>query len=75
MRFHKEWGDSRYSMCNWLDSRRTHRYTIGSSGYRQIQPLEDVAKTDLIIIPAVNGNMNEVISSNKDFFPWINATA
>lgn len=31
----------------------------------------DVAKTDLIIIPAVNGNMNEVITSNKDFFPWI----
>ena len=31
----------------------------------------DVAKTDLIIIPAVNGNMNEVIASNKDFFPWI----
>jgi len=31
-----------------------------------------VAKTDLIIIPAVNGNMNEVIASNKDFFPWIN---
>jgi len=32
----------------------------------------DIANTDLIIIPAVNGNMNEVIASNKDFFPWIN---
>jgi len=32
----------------------------------------EVTKTDLIIIPAVNGNMNEVIASNKDFFPWIN---
>ncbi len=33
---------------------------------------KEVSKTDLIIIPAVNGNMNEVIESNKDFFPWIN---
>jgi transcriptional regulator GlxA family with amidase domain len=32
----------------------------------------DVAKTDLIIIPAVNGEKNDVIEKNKDFFPWIN---
>ena len=29
-------------------------------------------KTDLIIIPAVNGDMKTVIDLNKDFFPWIN---
>lgn len=34
--------------------------------------IADVAKTDLIIIPAVNGDKNEVIESNKEFFPWIN---
>lgn len=34
--------------------------------------IADVEKTDLIIIPPVNGNMNEVISINKEFFPWIN---
>jgi transcriptional regulator GlxA family with amidase domain len=29
-------------------------------------------KTDLIIIPAVNGaDMNKVVDDNKDFFPWI----
>ncbi|HET6399770.1 MAG TPA: helix-turn-helix domain-containing protein [Candidatus Kapabacteria bacterium] len=28
-------------------------------------------KADLIIIPAVNGEMNEVIAANRDFFPWI----
>lgn len=28
-------------------------------------------KTDLIIIPAVNGNMPDVIELNKKFFPWI----
>ena len=33
--------------------------------------IHDAPKTDLIIIPAVNGNMEEVISLNKDFFPWI----
>ncbi len=33
--------------------------------------IKETNKTDLIIIPAVNGNMNEVIESNKDFFPWI----
>ncbi len=33
--------------------------------------IDEVTKTDLIIIPAVNGNMNEVIELNKDFFPWI----
>jgi len=29
-------------------------------------------KTDLIIIPAVNGEMENVIETNKEFFPWIN---
>ena len=31
----------------------------------------DLAKTDLIIITAVNGEMKKVIESNKDFLPWI----
>jgi transcriptional regulator GlxA family with amidase domain len=34
--------------------------------------LKSVQKTDLIIIPAVNGDMEKVIELNKDFFPWIN---
>lgn len=33
--------------------------------------IQEVSKTDLIIIPAVNGDMNKVIESNKGFFPWI----
>ena len=33
--------------------------------------ISDVRKTDLIIIPAVNGNMEEVIELNNEFFPWI----
>jgi len=33
--------------------------------------INEVLKTDLIIIPAVNGVMEKVIDANKDFFPWI----
>lgn len=34
--------------------------------------ITDNFKTDLIIIPAVNGEMGNVIEANKEFFPWIN---
>lgn len=33
--------------------------------------IKDVRKTDLIIVPAVNGEMKKVIEMNEDFFPWI----
>src|SRR5436190_5917994 len=33
--------------------------------------IKDSFRSDLIIIPAVNGDRDEVISMNKDFFPWI----
>src|SRR6267378_1218932 len=33
--------------------------------------INDVSKTDLIIIPAVNGKWDEVVELNKEFFPWI----
>ena len=33
--------------------------------------IEDVRKTDLIIIPAVNGDMKTVIASNRNFLPWM----
>ena len=33
--------------------------------------IQDLSKTDLIIIPAVNGEMEDVIDSNKAFFPWV----
>ena len=34
--------------------------------------IHDTFKTDLIVIPAVNGIWSDIIESNKDFFPWIN---
>ncbi len=33
--------------------------------------LGEITKTDLIVIPAVNGKWEEVIELNKAFFPWI----
>ncbi|WP_126243872.1 GlxA family transcriptional regulator [Chitinophaga rhizosphaerae] len=39
-----------------------------------VQPdtrIADLRKTDLIIIPAVNGDMDEVIADNEEFLPWI----
>lgn len=33
--------------------------------------IDEVQKTDLIIIPAVNGDREAVIEANKEFFPWI----
>jgi transcriptional regulator GlxA family with amidase domain len=34
-------------------------------------PFEDIEQTDLIIIPAMYGNLKEAIELNKDFIPWI----
>jgi transcriptional regulator GlxA family with amidase domain len=33
--------------------------------------IADSFRTDLIIIPAVNGDMKKVIDDNKEFFPWM----
>ena len=33
--------------------------------------LKDVEKTDLIIIPAIDGEMKIALENNKDFIPWI----
>ena len=40
-------------------------YTISTS------LLKDVKKTDLIIIPAMYGDLQKAIEDNKDFIPWI----
>ncbi len=33
--------------------------------------IKDVKKTDLIIIPAIDGDMEKLIEINKDFYPWV----
>ncbi|OIQ96032.1 HTH-type transcriptional regulator CdhR [mine drainage metagenome] len=33
--------------------------------------IKDVKKTDLIIIPAISGNINAALKANKNFIPWI----
>jgi transcriptional regulator GlxA family with amidase domain len=50
------------------------RETALTNGLFTIKPgltFNEVAKTDLIIIPAVHGDINKVISDNRDFMPWI----
>lgn len=34
-------------------------------------PIDKVRRTDLIIVPAVNGDTTKVIEANKGFLPWI----
>ena len=41
-------------------------YTI-----RADRTIKDVTKTDLIIIPAIDGDLTKAIDENKDFIPWI----
>lgn len=33
--------------------------------------IDDIHRTDLIIVPAVDGDLSQAIEANKDFFPWI----
>lgn len=33
--------------------------------------IHDVVRTDVIIIPAVHGNMEDILSLNRDLLPWI----
>lgn len=33
--------------------------------------IDDVARTDLIIIPAIDGEMQQALEKNRDFVPWI----
>lgn len=41
-------------------------YTI-----RTKRVIKDVSETDLVIIPAMDGNLQQAIEDNKDFLPWI----
>jgi transcriptional regulator GlxA family with amidase domain len=47
---------------------------VQRNGLYTIQPdclIQDVKKTDLIIIPAMHGDMQQAMELNKDFIPWI----
>jgi transcriptional regulator GlxA family with amidase domain len=43
----------------------------GSFSVRPDVLLQDVKSTDLIIIPALSGDMEEAISLNKELIPWV----
>lgn len=45
-----------------------------SHGLFTVKPdliLNEVKKTDLIIIPAVHGDVNKILEANREFIPWI----
>lgn len=47
---------------------------VQRNGLYSITPdclIGDIKKTDLIIIPAMHGEMRQAIESNKEFLPWI----
>jgi transcriptional regulator GlxA family with amidase domain len=48
--------------------------TILNNGLYTINPdvlIKDLVKTDLIFVPAIEGDMGKAIALNKDFTPWI----
>ncbi|TFF40140.1 GlxA family transcriptional regulator [Mucilaginibacter psychrotolerans] len=48
--------------------------TTLSNGLFVIKPdytLSEVTQTDLVVIPAVHGDMAKVVSDNQEFIPWI----
>lgn len=45
-----------------------------TNGIFSIQPdlsMQDTFRTDLIVIPAVHGDMEQVVALNREFLPWI----
>jgi transcriptional regulator GlxA family with amidase domain len=51
-----------------------HKESRGMSGLAAIHPevlINDITQTDLIIIPAIHGNVKKIIEDNIDFVPWI----
>ena len=50
------------------------RETAHRAGAYIVKPdslLQDVQKTDLIIIPAIHGDFKTVVEENRAFIPWI----
>jgi len=35
------------------------------------EPIKNIKKTDLVIIPAMYGNLQKAVEDNKEFIPWI----
>lgn len=52
----------------------TQKEDRSSNGIFKIIPdssIEEIKKTDLVIIPAIHGDYKEVVTENQDFAPWI----
>jgi transcriptional regulator GlxA family with amidase domain len=51
----------------------THETTLSGGAFTANAQvlIGDVKKTDLIIIPALDGDLQQALEANKDFIPWI----
>ncbi len=51
----------------------TNETTVSNGIYTVYTHLlaRDIIKTDLVIIPALDGNLTKTLEANKDFVPWI----
>lgn len=51
----------------------THETQVGGGLYtiKTEKTIKDIKKTDLIIIPAIDGDMRAGLEANADFIPWI----
>lgn len=51
----------------------THETPLSGGAFTANAPLliKDIKKTDLIIIPAIDGDLQQAIEDNKAFLPWI----
>lgn len=45
--------------------------TMGAFTVNADAVIGDIKKTDLVVIPALSGNMQSMVELNKDFVPWI----
>ncbi|MEO5648380.1 MAG: helix-turn-helix domain-containing protein [Ginsengibacter sp.] len=69
--FFKEKGDPPVFKVQLVGLSRETDLTGGLFTVHTDAVLEEVRKTDLIVIPAIDGDMQQALEANKDFIPWI----
>jgi transcriptional regulator GlxA family with amidase domain len=69
--FYKNAGQPPFFNVQLVGLNRDIRLNNGSVSFHPDALIQDVAHTDLIIIPAISGDIEAAIAANKDFFPWI----
>jgi len=69
--FYKEKGLEPLFDVQLVGLKKTVKVSGGLFTVNTTQKIDEVKKTDLIIIPAIDGDMQVSLQKNKDFIPWI----